>query len=237
MKFMFWGCFTSVLFLISDIMMFFFIPKHIRSHGKTLNLMKWLGILLCCLFMSFRIGVFGFGFDLLSKGIVWSLLTLLFFLIQIFLWIRYFKSGRNDVKLYSFFIIPFPMIIIPFLFYFLTGIFCRNLLITLSSIVYGIGNVICGVKSLKQLKRIEREENDNIEEDKSLSEKKEEADNINDITYFNLPNESEDKQYEYKDGNGKEKEIHEDKFDTDEGNEINMSDDSDGYLRNKNNDN
>ena len=124
--------------------------KYVKNENKVLGILERIGeVLLSVLPLIFT----DFNINKISN---WSIILLISFLIMILYeiaWIRYFKSNKTMKDMYKSIIgIPVPIASLPVVAFFLLGIYGKNILVIISSIIMGIGHIGIHLNHYKEVK-------------------------------------------------------------------------------------
>ena len=124
--------------------------KYVKNENKVLGILERIGeVLLSVLPLIFN----DFNINKISN---WSIILLISFLIMILYeiaWIRYFKSNKTMKDMYKSIIgIPVPIASLPVVAFFLLGIYGKNILVIISSIIMGIGHIGIHLNHYKEVK-------------------------------------------------------------------------------------
>ena len=124
--------------------------KYVKNENKVLGILERIGeVLLSVLPLIFT----DFNINKISN---WSIILLISFLIMILYeiaWIRYFKSNKTMKDMYKSIIgIPVPIASLPVVAFFLLGIYGKNILVIISSIIMSIGHIGIHLNHYKEVK-------------------------------------------------------------------------------------
>ena len=124
--------------------------KYVKKENKVLVILERIGeVLLTVLPVIFS----DFNINKISN---WSIILLISFLSMILYeiaWIRYFKSNKTMKDMYKSIIgIPVPIASLPVFSFLLLGIYGKNILVIISSIIMGIGHIGIHLNHYKEVK-------------------------------------------------------------------------------------
>ena len=113
--------------------------KYVVNENKILLVMERTGeILVCCFALIFS----DFNIKQISRWSLWLLLSFLLMILYECFWIRYFKSERTMADFYSGICgIPVAGATLPVIAFFLLGIYGKNLLLIIATVILGIGHI------------------------------------------------------------------------------------------------
>ena len=113
--------------------------KYVQDENKILLILERIGEIL----VSFLVLIFS-DFNI-NKITIWSIFLLVSFALMILYeiyWIRYFRSDKTMKDMYSSIIgIPVAGATLPVISFFLLGIYGKNIIFIISTIVLGIGHI------------------------------------------------------------------------------------------------
>jgi len=113
--------------------------KYVQDENKILLILERIGEIL----VSFLVLIFS-DFNI-NKITIWSIFLLVSFVLMILYeiyWIRYFRSDKTMKDMYSSIIgIPVAGATLPVISFFLLGIYGKNIIFIISTIVLGIGHI------------------------------------------------------------------------------------------------
>lgn len=123
--------------------------KYEKNESKFLILLEKIGqILVTCFSLIFS----DFNINNLS---IWSIVLLIAFILMLFYeiyWIRYFKSNKTMKDMYSSLLgIPVAGATLPILAFLVLGIYGKNIVFILSTIILGIGHIGIHLNHKKEL--------------------------------------------------------------------------------------
>ncbi len=113
--------------------------RYVKNENRVLVMFERTGeVAVTCLSLIFT----NFNIDRISN---WSIILLIAFLLMILYeiyWIRYFKSSKTMKDMYSSLLgVPVAGAILPVLAFFLLGIYSKNILLIISTVILGIGHI------------------------------------------------------------------------------------------------
>ena len=113
--------------------------RYARNENRILLTLERIGEALVCaaalVFADFNLRAW-------SPWSIWLVLSFLLMLLYEMFWIRYFRSGRTMGDFYrTFFGFPVAGASLPVAAFFLLGVYGRNVLMLLSTVILGIGHI------------------------------------------------------------------------------------------------
>lgn len=113
--------------------------RYVKNENKVLVMFERIGeVAVTCLSLIFT----NFNIKIISN---WSIILLIAFLLMILYeiyWIRYFKSSKTMKDMYSSLLgVPVSGATLPVLAFFLLGIYGKNVLLIISTVILGIGHI------------------------------------------------------------------------------------------------
>lgn len=113
--------------------------RYVKNENRVLVMFERIGeVAVTCLLLIFT----NFNIKSISN---WSIILLIAFLLMILYeiyWIKYFKSSKTMKDMYSSLLgIPVAGATLPVLAFFLLGIYGKNILLIISTVILGIGHI------------------------------------------------------------------------------------------------
>lgn len=123
--------------------------KYVGNENKILLIFERVGeVLLTVLVLIFK----DYNINRISYWSIILLVSFLFMILYEIYWIRYFKSEKNMKDMYSGILgIPVAGATLPVLAFFLLGIYGKNIILLLSTIILGIGHIGIHLNHKKEL--------------------------------------------------------------------------------------
>lgn len=123
--------------------------KYAKKEKKILLIFENVGqVLVTCIVLIFK----DFNVSLNSWRIVWLILSFICMALYETYWIRYFKSEKTMNDFYSSLLgIPVAGATLPVVAAFILGIYGKNILLVISSIILGIGHIGIHIGHKKEL--------------------------------------------------------------------------------------
>lgn len=124
--------------------------KYVKNENKILLTFERIGeILVTCISLIFV----DFNINIISN---WSIILLIAFILMILYeiyWIRYFKGNKTIGDMYSSLLgVPVAGATLPVLAFLLLGIYGKNILLIISTIILGIGHIGIHINHKKEVK-------------------------------------------------------------------------------------
>ena len=122
---------------------------YVKNENKILVMFERFGeVLVTCLSLIFA----DFNINKISK---WSIVLLVAFLLMILYeiyWVRYFKSEKTMKDMYSSLLgVPVAGATLPVFAFFLLGIYGRNILLIIATMILGIGHIGIHINHQKEI--------------------------------------------------------------------------------------
>ena len=122
---------------------------YVKNENKILVMFERFGeVLVTCLSLIFA----DFNINQISK---WSIVLLVAFLLMILYeiyWVRYFKSEKTMKDMYSSLLgVPVAGATLPVFAFFLLGIYGRNILLIIATMILGIGHIGIHINHQKEI--------------------------------------------------------------------------------------
>ncbi len=113
--------------------------KYVKNENRILKIFENIGqVLVTCIVLIFK----DFNIEFGSLRILWLILSFLFMVLYEVYWIRYFKSKKTMKDFYSSLLgIPVAGASLPVFAFFILGIYGKNILLIISTIILGIGHI------------------------------------------------------------------------------------------------
>jgi len=123
---------------------------YVKNENKILLMFERFGeVFVTCLSLIFA----DFNINKISK---WSIVLLVAFLLMILYeiyWVRYFKSEKTMKDMYSSLLgVPVAGATLPVFAFFLLGIYGRNILLVIATVILGIGHIGIHLKHKKEIR-------------------------------------------------------------------------------------
>lgn len=113
--------------------------NYVKNENKVLRIFENTGqVLVTCIVLIFK--DFNVRFD--SAWIIWLLLSFVLMVLYEINWLRYFKSEKTMKDFYSSLLgIPVAGATLPVVAFLLLGVYGKNLLLIIATIILGIGHI------------------------------------------------------------------------------------------------
>lgn len=113
--------------------------EYVKNENKVLRIFENIGqVLVACIVLIFK----DFNIKSGSLWIIWLILSFTSMMLYEIYWIKYFKSEKTMRDFYSsLFGIPVAGATLPVIAFLLLGIYGRNILLIISTIILGIGHI------------------------------------------------------------------------------------------------
>lgn len=123
--------------------------KYAKNENKILLIFENIGqILVTCIVLIFK----DFNIRLGSLWIIWLILSSACMVLYEIYWLRYFKSEKTMNDFYSNLLgIPVAGATLPVIAFFLLGIYGKNILLIISTIILGIGHIGIHINHKKEV--------------------------------------------------------------------------------------
>lgn len=121
--------------------------KYVKNENKVLRILENVGqVLVSCIVLIFK--------DFNIRGswrTVWLILSFLAMVLYEIYWIRYFKSKKTMQDFYGSLLgIPVPGAVLPVIAFLLLGIYGKNILLIIATIILGIGHIGIHIKHKRE---------------------------------------------------------------------------------------
>lgn len=123
--------------------------EYVKNENKILRIFENIGqVLVTCIVLIFK----DFNIKKGSFWIIWLMLSFAFMMLYEIYWIKYFKSEKNMSDFFSSLLgIPVAGATLPVIAFFLLGIYGKNLLLIIATIILGIGHIGIHIDHKKEL--------------------------------------------------------------------------------------
>lgn len=113
--------------------------QYVQDENRFLQSMERIGeVLVCCCVLIFSDFNIRFG----SMWCIWLLISFMLMLLYEVYWLRYFRSKKNMSDFYSSILgIPVAGATLPVCAFLLLGVYGKNLLLIVSTVILGIGHI------------------------------------------------------------------------------------------------
>lgn len=122
---------------------------YVKNENKILRILENIGqVLVTCIVLAFK----DFNIKSGSPWIIWLILSFAFMVLYEIFWIKYFISKKMMKDFYSSLLgIPVAGATLPVIAFLLLGIYGRNILLIISTIILGIGHIGIHINYKKEL--------------------------------------------------------------------------------------
>ena len=123
--------------------------KHVKSENRILKMLESIGqVLVTCIVLIFK----DFNIKTNSLWILWLAAAFIFMVLYEIYWIKYFKSEKTMKDFYSSLLcIPVAGATLPVLAFLLLGIYGKNILLVIATILLGIGHIGIHIEHKKEI--------------------------------------------------------------------------------------
>ena len=123
--------------------------EYVKNENKILRIFEGIGqVLVTCIVLVFK----DFNIKTGSFWIVWLILSFAFMILYEIYWIKYFKSKKNMRDFFSSLLgIPVAGATLPVIAFFILGIYGKNILLIIATVILGIGHIGIHIGHKKEL--------------------------------------------------------------------------------------